>query len=174
MKYLYSGLVLAAGVLGAAAATANVDSDKPPTHQKSDIREAILRRFLRESHSPVESYAETFIVEADAHHLDWRLLPSLAVIESGAGQRNRRNNFFGWANGDSRFSTATEAIHHVAEALEGARAYKNKDLAGKLAAYNRTPGYHRAVTRVMERISPSAEPERFSAEKPSDPAKPRG
>ncbi len=173
MKYFYSGLVLAAGVLGAAAANPKIDQDQPTKHRKSDVREAILRRFLKESHSPVETYAETFILEADAHHLDWRLLPSLAVVESGAGQRNRRNNFFGWANGDSRFPSATEAIHHVAEALEGARPYRNKDLAGKLAAYNRTPGYRVAVTRVMQRISVTAEPEGV-AETAHNPAEPRG
>lgn len=159
--YLHSGVVLLAGILGAAAATASADHDQTPTHQKSDVREAILRRFLKESHSPVEIYAETFIQEADAHHLDWRLLPSLAIVESGGGQKNRKNNIFGWDNGVSRFSTATEAIHHVAEALEGARPYKGKDLRGKLFSFNRTPGYHRLVTRVMEKISAEVEPQAY-------------
>ncbi len=160
MKYLQSGLVLMAGVLGAAAATAYVDHDPTTlTHPRSDFREAILRRFMKESRSPIESYAGTFIQEADAHRLDWRLLPSLAMVESGLGQRNRRNNFFGWANGASRFSTATEAIHHVAEALAESRPYKGKDLAGKLAAYNSSPGYRRLVTDVMERISSRLLPE---------------
>lgn len=153
--YLHSGLVLMAGVLGAAAATGYADHNPAPG-RKSNIREAILRRFLKESRSPVESYAETFILEADAHHLDWRLLPSLAVVESGGGQRNRRNNIFGWDNGASRFSTAAEAIHHVAEALAESRPYKGKDLQGKLAAYNPTPGYLRVITAVMQRISPVA------------------
>ena len=158
MKYLQSGLVLMAGVLGAAAATGYANHDAVTIHKKRDVREAILRRFLKERHSPVESYAETFIEEADAHRLDWRLLPSLAIIESGGGQRNLRNNFFGWNNGASRFSTATEAIHHVAEALAEAKPYKGKDLAGKLAAYNPAPGYRRAVTAVMARISAVAVP----------------
>ncbi len=159
MKYLKTGLVLMAGVLGAAAATTYADHDATTTTRKPDVREAILRRFLKESRSPVESYAEIFIQEADAHKLDWRLLPSLAIIESGGGQRNRKNNIFGWDNGMSRFSTATEAIHHVAEALAEARPYKGKDLRGKLAAYNSTPGYRNAVTAVMERICPLLIPE---------------
>ncbi len=148
-----------AGVLGAAAATGYAGNDTTTVPRKSDVREAILRRFLKEYRSPVESYAETFILEADAHRLDWRLLPSLAIIESGGGLRNLKNNIFGWDNGLSRFSTATEAIHHVAEALAEARPYKGKDLFGKLAAYNPTPGYRRAVTAVMERISPVIFPE---------------
>jgi hypothetical protein len=159
MKYLQSGLVLMAGVLGAVAATGHADHDLSKNHMKSDIREAILRRFLIENRSPVEVYAETFILEADAHQLDWRLLPSLAIVESGGGQRNLRNNFFGWDNGAVRFSTATEAIHFVAEALAEARPYKGKDLMGKLAAYNPNPGYWRLVTAVMERISPLPMPD---------------
>src|ERR1700744_3853592 len=113
MKYLQSGLVLIAGFLGAAAATSHADQDVT-VNRKTDIREAILRRFLKENHSPVEGYAETFIQEAASTELDWRLLPSLPFVESGAGQKNKRNNFFGWNNGEDRFSTATEAIHHVA------------------------------------------------------------
>ena len=156
MKY-YLQLILAlfAGILGAAAATA-YDRDPVQSPPKTDMREAVLRRFLKENHSPIERYAETFVAEADAHQLDWRLLPSLAMVESGGGQKQRAhgNNMFGWDNGASRFSTATEAIHHVAEALASAAPYKGKDLQGKLAAYNRTPGYRLLITRVMQRISP--------------------
>jgi hypothetical protein len=161
MKFLHSGLVLMAGVLSAVSATGYTDVDVTKMNIKPDIREAILQRFLSANHSPVESYAGNFIREADAHHLDWRLLPSLAWIESGAGQHNRKNNLFGWANGASRFSTASEAIHHVAEALAEARAYKGKDLFGKLAAYNPTPGYRGLVTAVMAKISRLPEPTSF-------------
>ncbi len=152
--YLQSGLVLVAGILGAAAATAHADHEAVPTQQKTDCREAILRRFLSVSHSPLATYASSLIAEADSHHLDWRLLPSLAIVESGGGLHNRKNNAFGWDNGASKFATATEAIHHVAEALETARPYRGKNLKGKLLAYNRAPGYARLVADVMWSISP--------------------
>jgi hypothetical protein len=161
MKFLNSGLVIMAGVLGAVSATGYTDVDATKMYKKPDIREAILQRFLSANHSPVESYAGNFIQEADAHHLDWRLLPSLAWIESGAGQRNRKNNIFGWANGASRFSTASEAIHHVAVALAEARPYKGKDLTGILAAYNPSPGYRGLVTAVMAQISRLPAPKSF-------------
>jgi len=161
MKHLlHSGLVIVAGFIGAAAATGYADHD-PATDRKPDVRESVLQKFLQDASSPVASYAATFIAEADSHHLDWRLLPSLAIVESGGGQRDRRNNIFGWANGDSRFSSVTEAIHHVAEALSDARPYRGKDLRGKLAAYNPTPGYLRVVTGVMRRISPVAVAESY-------------
>jgi len=155
MKYLHSGLVLVAGFLGAAAATGYAEHDASTVHRKSDIRETILRRFFKENHCPAESYAETFILEADSHQLDWRLLPSLALVETGGGQRQqKKNNLFGWDNGVSRFASVTEAIHHVAQALAEARPYKGKDTNGKLAAYNKTPGYRQVVLGVMQRISP--------------------
>jgi hypothetical protein len=155
--YIQSGIVLVAGFLGAATATGYADN--LATTRKPDLRETVLRRFLKQSASPIESYAATFIVEADSHQLDWRLLPSLAILESGGGQRNRLNNFFGWANGASRFASATEAIHHVAVALSEARPYRGKDLSGKLAAYNPTPGYQSRVAAVMRRISPAVMPD---------------
>ena len=160
MRYFQSGIVLVAGVLGAAAATGYADHD-PATDRKTDVREGILRKFLQEASSPVEQYAATFIAEADAYHLDWRLLPSLAIVETGGGRKNRRNNIFGWANGASRFSSAAEAIHQVAEALAEARPYRGKDLKGKLAAYNPSPNYLRVVTGVMRRISPVAVTESY-------------
>jgi hypothetical protein len=157
--YFQSGLVLVAGVLGAAAATGHADQNPTAVHPVSDIRQALLRHFLWKTNTPIRDFADTFIAEADAHHLDWRLLPSLAIVESGGGQRNRRNNLFGWNNGASRFVSATEAIHHVAQALSEARPYKGKDLRGKLAAYNPNPDYLRSVMGVMHRISPVPVPE---------------
>src|SRR6185437_1213467 len=103
MKYLQSGLVLIAGVLGAATATSHTDHNVDAV-RKTDVRETILRRFLQANHSPVESYTRNFIQEADSHKLDWRLLPSLAFVESGAGQTSKRNNIFGWNNGGYGFS----------------------------------------------------------------------
>ena len=154
MKRLHSGLVLVAGFLGVAAATGYAEHDASAVHRKFDIRETILRKFFKENHCPAESYAETFILEADSHKLDWRLLPSLAMVESGGGQRQRKNNYFGWDNGVSRFNSATEAIHHVAQALAEGRSYKGKDTNGKLAAYNKAPEYRELVLGVMRRISP--------------------
>jgi|SRR6185436_8333375 len=159
MKYLQSGLVLVAGFLGVAAATGHAEHDLTTMHQKADVRPTLLQKFFRENHSPAESYAETFILEADSHNLDWRLLPSLALVESGGGKRQRKNNLFGWDNGVSRFSSVTEAIHHVAQALAEARPYKGKDLKGKLAAYNQNPDYGVKVTGVMRQISRLAIPE---------------
>jgi hypothetical protein len=152
-RILQSGIVIAAGILGVAAATAHADQNVTSNRKKFDLREAILRRFLKENHSPVESSAGMFVAEADAHGLDWRLLPSLALIETGAGKQARGNNLFGWANGKTQFANISEAIHEVASSLAEGRSYRNKDILGKLRAYNRNRGYPARVTDIMDRIA---------------------
>lgn len=156
-RFLPSGLVIFAGVLGIAAATANADQDVTRNRKKFDLREAVLRRFFVEHHYPADEYASVFVEEADAHGLDWRLLPSLSIVESGGGKHAKGNNLFGWANGNTRFSSISEAIHHVASALSLGRAYRGKDLKGKLAAYNHRVDYNAMVTGIMRQISPMAE-----------------
>jgi hypothetical protein len=153
-RFLQSGLVIAAGVLGIAAAQASADQDVTANRKKFDLREAVLRRFFKDNKCPAENFAGVFVAEADAHHLDWRLLPSLAFVETGAGKQARGNNLFGWANGKTRFGSISEAIHEVATGLAEHRPYKNKDVMGKLRAYNRNLGYQALVSGVMERIAP--------------------
>src|SRR4051812_1039887 len=120
-RFLQFGLVIAAGVLGIAAASASADQDVTVNRKKFDLREAVLRRFFKDNKCPAERFAGIFVAEADAHGLDWRLLPSLAFVETGAGKQARGNNLFGWANGKTRFTSISDAIHEVAAGLAEAR-----------------------------------------------------
>lgn len=148
-----------AGVLGIAAANAHADQDATKIRKKFDLREAILRRFFKEQHCPAENYAGVFVAEADAFHLDWRLLPSLSIIESGGGKHAPGNNLFGWANGKTRFDSISDAVHHVAMNLSLGKAYRGKDLEAKLWTYNHRLDYKTAVMDVMRRIYPSLQVE---------------
>lgn len=159
-RFFQSGLVIAAGVLGVAAATAQSNEfektlDITKNRKKFDLRETLLRKFLKDQKCPAETFAGVFVAEADAHGLDWRLLPSLAFVETGAGKQARHNNLFGWANGKSRFDSISEAIHEVAHVLSEGRYYRDKTLLAKLKVYNRHQGYSQLVTGVMERIAPA-------------------
>src|SRR5689334_19514804 len=153
-RFFPSGFMILAGVLGMAAASANSDQDATKNRKKSDLREAILRRFLTEKHYPDREFAEVFVAEADAHNLDWRLLPSLAIVESSGGRHARGNNLFGWANGKYTFSSIGEAIHTVAWTLAHGRAYRGKNIEAKLATYNQGPDYPAMVMEIMRQISP--------------------
>ena len=153
-RFLPSGFMIFAGVLGIATAAVQGDQDVTKNRKKYDLREVILRKFLRDKNCPDQEFTEVFIAEADAHGLDWRLLPSLAFVESGGGKTAKGNNLFGWANGKQTFSTIGEAIHTVASSLAHARAYRGKDTGGKLAAYNQGTDYTAMVLEIMRQISP--------------------
>jgi hypothetical protein len=154
-RFLSSGVVIVAGVLGLSASALNADESLTRLRKKFDLREAILRKFLKDNHCPDEEYAGTFIREADNHSLDWRLLPSISLVESGGGRHGIGNNHFGWANGKIGFASISEAIHTVAAALSGGKSYKGKDLNGKLAAYNPAIDYRAMVVSIMNQIAPA-------------------
>ena len=154
-RFLQSGVVLFAGVLGIATASVVPEQDITKERKKFDLREVLLRKFLKTNHCPIEDYAATFLAEADTHELDWRLLPSISLVESGGGRTAKGNNLFGWANGKRSFESIGEAIHLVASALSHGRAYMGKDLPGKLAAYNQGTDYQAMVMDIMRQISPT-------------------
>jgi hypothetical protein len=153
-RFLPPGFMIFAGVLGIATAGAHSDQDVTKHRRKFDLRETILRKFLKDRHCPDQEFAEIFIAEADVHGLDWRLLPSLALVESGGGRVMKGNNLFGWANGKYTFNTIGEAIHTVASTLAHGKAYRGKDIEGKLTAYNQGTDYPAMVREIMRQISP--------------------
>src|SRR4051794_732043 len=155
-RFFQSGLIFA-GVLGVATVATQADLNLTQSNKKPGLRAVKLRKFLRQNHCPDQAYAEVFVAEADAHGIDWRLLPSISVVESGGGRTARGNNLFGWANGDTSFTTIGDAIHQVASALSRGKSYRGKDVPAKLAAYNHRPDYPAKVLDLMRQISPSPE-----------------
>lgn len=119
-----------------------------------DVRTQRLKNFFASLHCPVSYLSEDFIHAADDNHLDWRLLPSISVIESGGGKAYKNNNIFGWANGDHLFPTIRSAIHEVAFRLGKGPIYRNRDVEEKLHLYNPDQAYAQNVINVMNRISP--------------------
>ena len=90
--------------------------------ESSDYRVKILREFLEKYNSPLSQSAETFVTSADENQLDWRLLASIAGLESGFGIHIPYNSYNGWGwgiYGDNviRFSSWDEAIITISKAL---------------------------------------------------------
>ena len=121
--------------------------------RQDDPRLESLKVFFRGLHSPLEKLAAVFLNEADAHELDWRLLPGLSFVESTGGLAARGNNIFGWNNGNHTFRTVSEAIHVVATSLSSSPIYKGKGLLDKIRTYNRNPDYLSCVRRAMQQIA---------------------
>ena len=117
-------------------------------------RTARLQEYLEKRDLPVKVYAEDFIRAADENTLDWRLLPSISIVESTGGKHFKNNNVFGWANGEKRFGSVRHGIYRVAHHLGHGRPYRGKDLASKLATYNTNPEYRTKVMLLMKQIGP--------------------
>jgi hypothetical protein len=105
----------------------------------------------------VVNLAEDFVHAADDNHLDWRLLPSISVVESGGGKAYRNNNIFGWNQGLQLFPTIRAGINTVAFKLGKSPLYRDRDSVGKLRIYNPDESYAGLVLSVMNRISPVAQ-----------------
>jgi hypothetical protein len=120
-----------------------------------DPRLVRLREFLAEKDSPVEYLAADFIEAADHNDLDWRLLPSISMVESSGGKYLKRNNIFGWGNCEVGFRSVREGIHTVAQRLAESPYYRGKTLDGKLRVYNARAEYAAVVKRFMRQIGPA-------------------
>ena len=152
MRKLVSNGVLALVGLVGPAATGN--SDRPVHTYCNDPRLNQLRAFFTRLNSPAIEYSTDFLIAADRHSLDWRLLPSIAIIESGGGKEYRNNNIFGWDSCRRSFSTIQEGIHEVASRLQNSKLYRNKGLDQMLQTYNTNEEYPVRVKNLMRRLGP--------------------
>jgi hypothetical protein len=148
-------MVLVAGLIAGPAAVSH-QSQKPDVKTEvADPRLVRLQQFFAVRECPLREVAADFLAAADRNDLDWRLLPSISIIESSGGKDYRNNNVFGWDYPLQTFGSVREGIHYVAAQLALADRYKNKSLDGKLKTYNPNPGYPGKVKAVMQALGPS-------------------
>jgi hypothetical protein len=98
---------------------------------EKDGREEKLRQFLKQYNSPLEPYAADIIAAADEYGLDFRLIPAIAMQESGLCKTIPYNSYNCWGFGIygktiTRFKDYQEGIYTVTKAL--ATRYKDKGL----------------------------------------------
>jgi hypothetical protein len=153
-RMISRGLVLVAG-LAAVSGQADPDSFAMKPAVSTDPRLIRIRQYFLERDCPAHQYAEDFVMAADRHDLDWRLLPSLSMIESTGGKEARNNNMFGWDNCNVRFNTNREGIYRVASRLARSRFYKGKTLDQALKTYNPGREYGKRVKLVMAQLGPA-------------------
>ena len=151
-KMLSSGLVVFAGVACATATVPHLQF-RPSAEVHQDARLEAVRGFFERTGCPARDYSQVFLDAADESHLDWRLLPSIAFVESTGGKAAPHNNIFGWDNGRSRFSSPTAAIWGVAHQLGQSRLYRHRSLNRLLALYNHDPAYAAKVKKVMQQMA---------------------
>jgi len=154
-KMLSRGLVIA-GMLSAPMALTTIELPAVASEYQNDPRLVRLKRFFQAGDCPAQDFSEEFLRAADRHNLDWRLLPSISLVESGGGRDARNNNLFGWDGGKAIFTSVRAGIHQVAGRLANSKIYRDKDVDEILRLYNPpNANYPQVVKSVMRRISPS-------------------
>jgi hypothetical protein len=143
-------LTIALTGLSLPAASQPAEQTQPP-----DPRVKLVENYFRAANSPVHRYAAEFIAAADKFHLDFRLLPGIAMIESGGGKILQGRNVLGWQSGRARFHSVSECIFKVAERFANAPHFAGKDAEAILKSYNPGhPAYVKRVVEAMRRIAP--------------------
>ncbi|MFB3779336.1 MAG: hypothetical protein ACE141_17090 [Bryobacteraceae bacterium] len=153
MRLALKCAVVLAGLLAVDVVTSGSRREAVPDYG-DDPRLLKLEHFFRELGSPAHSIAKEFLKAADQNGLDWRLLPSLSILESGGGRECRNNNILGWDSCRKAFRSSAAGVHYVAERLSVSSLYKDKSLNEKLRTYNPHPGYPLRVRRLMSRLGP--------------------
>lgn len=107
-----------------------------------------IRRFFNSYNSILADYAQDFYDISKSEDLDYRLLPSMAMVESTGGKNNPScapYNPFGWSSDASpcgfyRFENYGEAIKTVGCGISRNRAYnrfkQNQEIAVLAEIYN--------------------------------------
>ena len=98
---------------------------------EGDGRAEKIRQFLARYNSPLEPYAQDVVDAADQYGLDYRLIPAIAMQESGLCKTIPHDSYNCWGFGIygktiKRFSDYKEGIYTVTKAL--ATRYKDKGL----------------------------------------------
>lgn len=112
----------------------------------ADSRVATLKRFFRKYNSPLYDEAEHIVKVADIYQMDYRLIPAIAMQESGLCRAIPINSYncWGWGiygNKVTRFSSYTEGIEVVSRGIK--KNYLDKGYV--------TP------TQIMEKYTPSSQ-----------------
>ena len=154
-------MAVMAGLLSVPLVTA-VDREIPApvrqTDPQADTRLLKLQKFFH--NCPLREASVDFIEAADRYDLDWRLLPSISLVESGGGKVFKNNNVLGWDSGNRRFRSVRAGIRAVAARIATSALYRDKSLDEVLATYNPDPAYAVRVKSVMQKMdSPAIGPE---------------
>jgi hypothetical protein len=104
---------------------ASLPSDFPSVSAEiveEDARPQIIRSFLLSYKSPLTPYSEFIVETADKYGIDWKLLPAIAMKESGLCKiiPEESYNCWGWgihSAGTLRFNSYEEGIDTVSKGI---------------------------------------------------------
>lgn len=136
--------------------------------KKLDNQAQILAEYLANYDSPLQYHAQDFIDAANTYGLDWKLLPSIAGVESTFGKQIPGGfNAWGWGVYGTQaiyFNSWRDAIFTIAQGLR--EGYLNKGLTDPYSinrVYAASPHWGRNVTYFMQDLEKFAD--KFEASK---------
>lgn len=135
-----------------AALVSELDNQAP----EQDIRIVALENTLKKYESPLTPYASVYVTEADKNGVDWKLLPSIAGLESTFGKHYIEGtyNVYGWGSGHIYFDSWEDGIATINAALR--KNYIDKWGATNVweigPIYAESPTWAVRVNSFMEKI----------------------
>jgi len=83
-----------------------------------DIRPYIVEDFLK--NTPLENHSGFLVKTADKYNIDYRLIPAIAMKETGGGNASPSGSYNAWGfgNGSTQFTSWEDAIESVAKTLK--------------------------------------------------------
>jgi len=153
-KFVMTKAVVFAGLLSLPTASPQENNVAHSAKRTQDPRTRILQTFFVRYQCPAAQFVDVFITAADENALDWRLLPSISIIESGGGKAAVNNNIFGWDGGRIVFKSIPHGIRTVAQVLSKSDLYRHKNTDDILRLYNPYPDYGFRVKAVMRSLGP--------------------
>ncbi len=135
---LILGLLLSHNIVKSPTTSISMSlNDLPPEPQNSingqvlsaqinDMRPYMVVKFLK--NTPLESYSDLIVKTSDEYAIDYRLIPAIAMKESGGGLAvdQSTHNAWGFGNGKTAFDSWESAIAKVAQTLK--KGYIDKGL----------------------------------------------
>ena len=84
----------------------------------TDMRAFYVENFLKDTQ--LQPYSKQIVEISDKYGVDWRLIPAIAMKETGGGDKARTGSYNAWGfeNGRTNFESWESAIESVAKTLK--------------------------------------------------------
>ena len=150
--------LLVAGLLAAPATVSVQQYHASPEVKQNDPRLSRLQKFFGDRDCPLRDSAKDFLIAADQNQLDWRLLPSISIIESSGGKDYTNNNVFGWGSAKEKFTSVragNSLRRRTARKIKKIQGQEHRWQAADLQSPARIPAARvKAVMRAIGSCAP--------------------
>jgi len=139
------------------SSSAELTPTQAPVKKAEDIRVTALESIFTKYNSPLFPYAKAYVEFADKYGVDWKLLPSIAGLESSFGKHLLPGSYngYGWGGGTIYFKSWENGIETINKALKENYMIKWKalDVWSIGPIYAKSPTWAVRVNKFMQEIN---------------------